>query len=569
MGRLWSEESKYGAWLRVELAVCDAYTRRGRIPPDAMARIRRTARVDIARILAIQERVKHEMIALLTSLEEQLGPDSRFVHIGLTTSDVWDTALALQLRDAADLLLAGQARLQDALRALALRHKDTLTVGRTHGVHAEPTSFGLKAAVWYTEAQRNLERLRRARQAVAVGKLSGAVGTFAHGEPELEAEVCRELGLEAALDDPAGLSALPHDVHRRGARGGPGTDGREPRAEPRARLLAAGAAEAHGDGARPPGRVRDRPASRDARLEGAAAVLRAARGRPGGDGTDRERRAEGLLRPGVVPPERGRHLPAGRADSMSTRRAPVNVETREKLYEGKAKIVYATDHPELIVQYFKDDATAFNALKRGTIVGKGVVNNRMSAAMFARLERAKVPTHYLGTLSDREMLCRRLDIIKIETIVRNVVAGSLAKRTGLEEGTPIGQPIVELYYKSDPLGDPMINDDHVRMMKLATPAELAWIRRMALRINRVLRPHLLRRGLLLVDFKLEFGRAGGRRYLGDEISPDTCRLWDRKTREKLDKDRFRRDLGGVEEAYQEVYRRLVDPTAPGSRTSLQ
>ena len=199
MGRLWSEESKYGAWLRVELAVCDAYTRRGRIPSDAMARIRRTARVDVARILAIQERVKHEMIALLTSLEEQLGPDSRFVHIGLTTSDVWDTALALQLRDAADLLLAGQARLRDALRALALRHKDTLTVGRTHGVHAEPTSFGLKAAVWYTEAQRNLERLRRARQVVAVGKLSGAVGTFAHGEPELEAEVCRELGLEAAL----------------------------------------------------------------------------------------------------------------------------------------------------------------------------------------------------------------------------------------------------------------------------------------------------------------------------------------------------------------------------------
>src|SRR5438309_2767934 len=199
MGRLWSEESKYAAWLRVELAVCEAYTRRGRIPSDAMARIRQTARVDIARILAIQERVKHEMIALLTSLEEQLGPDSRFVHIGLTTSDVWDTALALQLRDAADLLLAGQARLQDALRALALRHKDTLTVGRTHGVHAGPTSFGLKAAVWYTEAQRNLERLRRARQAVAVGKLSGAVGTFAHGEPELEAEVCRELGLEAAL----------------------------------------------------------------------------------------------------------------------------------------------------------------------------------------------------------------------------------------------------------------------------------------------------------------------------------------------------------------------------------
>jgi phosphoribosylaminoimidazole-succinocarboxamide synthase len=240
-------------------------------------------------------------------------------------------------------------------------------------------------------------------------------------------------------------------------------------------------------------------------------------------------------------------------------KAAEQVETRGKLYEGKAKIVYATDRPGLIVQYFKDDATAFNALKRGTIVGKGVINNRMSAAMFERLERAKVPTHYLGMLSDREMLCRRLDIIKIETIVRNVVAGSLAKRTGLDEGTPIRQPIVELYYKSDPLGDPMLNDDHVRMLKLATPAELVWIRRTALKINGVLRPHLLKRGLILVDFKLEFGRAGGRLYLGDEISPDTCRLWDRETGEKLDKDRFRRDLGGVEEAYQEVYRRLVGP----------
>ncbi len=210
MGRLWSEESKYQAWLRVELAVCEAYARRGRIPADAMARIRQKARVDVGRILAIQERVKHEMIALLTSLEEQLGPDSRFVHIGLTTSDVWDTATALQLRDAADLLIAGQERLRQALAALALRHKDTLTVGRTHGVHAEPTTFGLKAAVWYAEAGRNLERLGRARAAIAVGKLSGAVGNFAHVEPELEAEVCRELGLEAA---PVSTQIVQRDRH--------------------------------------------------------------------------------------------------------------------------------------------------------------------------------------------------------------------------------------------------------------------------------------------------------------------------------------------------------------------
>ena len=235
----------------------------------------------------------------------------------------------------------------------------------------------------------------------------------------------------------------------------------------------------------------------------------------------------------------------------------MTVQTREKLYEGKAKIVYATDRPDLIVQYFKDDATAFNALKRGTIVGKGVVNNRVSARLFELLGRRGVPTHYVATLSEREMLCRRLEIVKIEVIVRNVVAGSLAKRTGLEEGVRVAPPVAELYYKSDPLGDPMINDDHVRMLRLATPLELAWIRRMALRVNAVLRPHLARRSLTLVDFKLEFGRAGRRLLLGDEISPDTCRLWDAKTRERLDKDRFRRDMGGVEEAYQEVYRRLV------------
>ena len=233
------------------------------------------------------------------------------------------------------------------------------------------------------------------------------------------------------------------------------------------------------------------------------------------------------------------------------------MEKRDKIYEGKAKIVYTTDKPGLVIQYFKDDATAFNAEKRGTIVGKGVVNNRMSATIFERLGKARIPTHYMATLSDREMLCRRLDIIKIETIVRNVVAGSLAKRTGLPEGTAIRQPIVELYLKSDPLGDPMINDDHVRMLKLAVPRELTWIKRTALRINTVLVPYLRKKQLLLVDFKLEFGRAGKTLLLGDEISPDTCRLWDATTREKLDKDRFRRDLGGVEEAYQEVYRRVV------------
>ena len=209
MGRIWSEEAKYGAWLKVEIAVCEAYARQGRIPQAALDRIRAT-RVDIARILDIQQKVKHEMIALLTSLEEQLGDDSRFVHIGLTTNDVWDTATALQLREAVDLLIAGQERLRAALRTLARRHKDTLIVGRTHGVHAEPTTFGMKAAVWYVEAGRNLDRLRRARDVVAVGKLSGAVGQFAHAEPAFEEDVCRTLGLGV---EPVSTQVVQRDRH--------------------------------------------------------------------------------------------------------------------------------------------------------------------------------------------------------------------------------------------------------------------------------------------------------------------------------------------------------------------
>ena len=209
MGRIWSEAAKYQAWLRVEVAVCEAYARRGRIPASVMAKVRST-KVDIDRILAIQQRVKHEMIALLTSLEEQLGDDSRYVHIGLTTNDVWDTATALQCRDALDVLIPGQERLRHALRALALKHKDTIIVGRTHGVHAEPTTFGMKVAVWYMEAGRNLERLKRAREVIAVGKLSGAVGQFAHADPDLEEEVCRDLGLGI---EPVSTQIVQRDRH--------------------------------------------------------------------------------------------------------------------------------------------------------------------------------------------------------------------------------------------------------------------------------------------------------------------------------------------------------------------
>ncbi len=228
----------------------------------------------------------------------------------------------------------------------------------------------------------------------------------------------------------------------------------------------------------------------------------------------------------------------------------------EMFYEGKAKKLYSTSDPELIIQFFKDDATAFNAKKRGVIEDKGVVNNRMSELFFTLLEREGVPTHFVRRLNDREMLCRRLRIIPVETVVRNLVTGSLAKRLGREEGEELKAPFVEYYYKSDALDDPLIYPEHAIAFGWAGEDEIAAIRAMALRVNDVLRGFLDARGVTLADLKLEFGRRHGRILLGDEICPDTCRFWDKQTRRKLDKDRFRRDLGGVEEAYHEMLRRV-------------
>ncbi len=232
------------------------------------------------------------------------------------------------------------------------------------------------------------------------------------------------------------------------------------------------------------------------------------------------------------------------------------MEKRELLYEGKAKQVYATVDPDLVIQYFKDDATAFNAQKRGTIVNKGRYNNAISASLFRYLEEHGVPTHFVRTLSEREMLVRRLEIIPVEVVVRNVIAGSLAKRLGLSEGRELPRPILEHYYKNDALGDPLINPWHITVLGFASEGELEEINRRALQVNDSLRTFLQPRGLILVDFKLEFGRFQGRLLLADEISPDTCRFWDAASGEKLDKDRFRFDLGNVESAYAEVHRRI-------------
>ena len=231
----------------------------------------------------------------------------------------------------------------------------------------------------------------------------------------------------------------------------------------------------------------------------------------------------------------------------------------EMIYEGKAKRVYATDEAELLIVDYKDDATAFNGEKRGTIVGKGVINNQMSNRLMRRLEQAGVPTHFVKELSERETLVRRVEIVPLEVIVRNRSAGSFSKRYGVEEGRVFDAPTIEFSYKNDALGDPLINSSHVIALGLAAPEELELIRRYAFHVNEVLSALWASRGITLVDFKLEFGRlADGTIVLADEISPDTCRLWDSATGKKLDKDRFRRDLGGVEDAYAEVMRRLCE-----------
>lgn len=232
------------------------------------------------------------------------------------------------------------------------------------------------------------------------------------------------------------------------------------------------------------------------------------------------------------------------------------MEKRDLLYEGKAKKVFKTDDPDLLIVDYKDDATAFNGEKKGTIVGKGVVNNRMTNYMFKIMEEKGVPTHYVQELSDRETVVKKVEIVPLEVIIRNVAAGSFSKKLGIEEGFELLQPTLEFSYKDDELGDPFINSYYALALGKATQEEIDAITKYAFKVNEVLKEEFLKVGIKLVDFKIEFGRYKGEIILADEISPDTCRLWDAETNAKLDKDRFRRDMGDVEEAYEEVYRRL-------------
>lgn len=234
------------------------------------------------------------------------------------------------------------------------------------------------------------------------------------------------------------------------------------------------------------------------------------------------------------------------------------MEKTTQLYEGKAKKVYATDDPNYCIVSYKDDATAFNGLKKGTILGKGDINNRVTNYLMKLLEKNGIPTHYVEELNDRETVVKKVKIVPLEVIVRNIAAGSLAKRLGLPEGTKLGSTVLEYCYKDDALGDPMVNEYHILAMKWATKEELGLIAEYSFKVNRVLSDYLKSANIELIDFKLEFGKtADGTIVLADEISPDTCRFWDSVTKEKLDKDRFRRDLGGVEDAYNEILKRLL------------
>ncbi|MBQ7459878.1 MAG: phosphoribosylaminoimidazolesuccinocarboxamide synthase [Oscillospiraceae bacterium] len=235
------------------------------------------------------------------------------------------------------------------------------------------------------------------------------------------------------------------------------------------------------------------------------------------------------------------------------------MEKREQLYEGKAKKVYATDDPNLCIVSYKDDATAFNGAKKGTIAGKGVVNNKMSNLVMQYLEKNGVPTHFVEELSDRDTVVRKVQIVPLEVIIRNISAGHFASNYGVEEGIVFDEPTIEFSLKSDHLDDPLLNEYHAIALKIATREEIETIKSLAFRINELLKAFMLKLGVTLVDFKIEFGRTpDGKIILADEISPDTCRFWDVKTGEKLDKDRFRRDMGGVEEAYEEIMRRLTE-----------
>jgi len=675
MKELWSPQNRYQKWLEIEILACEAWAELGKIPASAVETIKKKASFDLQRIAEIEEVTKHDVIAFLSCVAESVGDEGKFLHMGLTSYDVVDTALSLLMRDALEIILEALEKLLKLLQEKALAYKDTVMIGRTHGVHAEPITLGLKFALWYCELQRARQRLERAKEVISVGRLSGAVGTYAHIDPYVEAYVCRKLGLKPAKISTQVLQRDRHaeylnalavtaaslekfaveirhlqrtevlEVEESFAQGQKGSSAMPHKRNPitcerltgLARVVRGNALAAlenialwherdisHSSVERiiiPDSTtllhymivkfteilqgLQVYPARMEKNLqltkglifsqrlllalvekgllreEAYALVQRLAlQAWPEGDFRD-------LVK---GDPEIGSYLSAAEIDALFDYRPylenvdyifwkaglsdpPVakweqkarvrlvspkrSGEKRELVYEGKAKKVYKTSDPDLYLVEFKDQATAFDGMKKEEIPGKGRLNNLISAYLFALLECAGVATHFVSLVSETEMLVRAVEVLPLEVIVRNLVAGSMAKRLGMPEGRELSRPLVSFCYKSDQLHDPLLTEEEIIALELVTPDQLTALKEISLKCNQVLRTYFQSKGILLVDFKLEFGfDHQGELLLVDEISPDTCRLWDLETGEKLDKDRFRRDLGDLISGYQKVWQRM-------------
>jgi adenylosuccinate lyase len=675
MRKLWSPEHRFQKWLDLEVLACEAWADLGRVPDEAVREIRKRARFDVKRIAEIEAVTRHDVIAFVSCVAENVGDAGKYLHLGLTSYDIVDTALSLLMRDALDIILKALDDLRELLADKAREYQNLPMIGRTHGVHAEPISLGLKFALWHAEMDRARGRLEQARRGISVGRLSGVVGTYAHLDPYVENYVCRRAGLVPAK---VSTQVLQRDRHAEYLAALAVTAGSlekfatEIRHLQRTEVLEAEegfAAGQKGSSAMPhkrnpitceriAGLARVLRGNASAALENISLwherdithssveriiipdsttllhymivqfteVLRRLQIYPQQMERNLNRThglifsqrlllalvAKGLSREEAyvlvqrqahrnwpegdflaalkADPAIGQYLQAEEIDALCDARhyldrtdyifwraglgpAPVQywesiaglmagqhqvqtVERGDLLYEGKAKRMYLTTDPDLVWVSYKDEATAFDGLKKDVISGKGALNNRISAHFFALLEAAGIPTHFVKLLGAHEMLVKRVEIVPLEVIVRNIAAGSLAKRLGIEEGLVLVRPAVEFCYKNDDLHDPLVTEDQIIALGWADASRVQALRSLALDIDEILRPYLATRNLVLVDFKLEFGIHRGDLILADEISPDTCRLWDRETREKLDKDRFRRDLGGLIPAYEEVWKRL-------------
>ena len=671
----WATENRYRKWLDVEIQACRAWAALGKIPEQAVREIEGKASFDVKRIAELEAVVKHDVIAFISCVAESVGDAGKYIHLGLTSYDVVDTALSLLMREAMDLILEALDRLREVLAEKAREYRDTPMIGRTHGVHAEPITLGLKFALWYAELGRDRRRLQSARRVINVGRLAGAVGTYAHIDPRIEQYVCRKLGLVPARISTQVLQRDRHaeylsaiaitacslekfateirhlqrtevlELEESFAAGQKGSSAMPHKRNPitceritgLSRVLRGNALAALENTAlwherdisnssveriiipdsttllyymlirftevmkrlliypehmrqnleRTHGLVFSQRlllalVEKGLRREDAYALVQrqAMRAWPDENFTE-------LLK---SDPEIGKYLSAEEIDALLDagyylRRVPYifwrtglgepplqqwekklrdaslgdHVPLPEKgglLYEGKAKKLYQTSDPHLCWMEYKDEATAFDGLKKDVIPGKGELNNRISAHFFSLLELAGAPTHFVKLISPTEALVRRVEIIPLEVIVRNIAAGSLCKKLGLAEGLTLVQPIVDFCLKDDELHDPLVTRDEILSLGFASGEEERELRSLALRVNDALSAYLLSKDLILVDFKLEFGRSPDGIILADEISPDTCRFWDRDTKEKLDKDRFRRDLGGVIPAYEEIWKRL-------------